>query len=292
MPQPIRRINVAANGINFEVLTCGNGPKFALCLHGFPEHAIAWRWQLPFLADLGYQVWAPNLRGYGQSTRPLSTAAYALNELLADVQSLQQAAGAKHMLLLGHDWGGTLGWYTAALWPHLLEGLVVYNAPHPIRALQSQFEPRQAYRWAYIPALLMPGGPEWLLADGGPYASFKQPTIQMTNAERQLLRSQLAVPGALHAMANWYRAYLSPLSRELREHAHLCQPIQCPVLNFAGTADRVLDISLLAGLETLAPQMNVQLYPNVQHWVNQEVPAHSNAMLAAWLGQTLGKVAA
>mgnify|MGYP003388138355 CR=1 FL=1 len=66
----IRTEMVEANGLNFEVDKCGNSDKLAICLHGFPEHSFSWRYQLPFLAELGYEAWAPNLRGYGGSDKP------------------------------------------------------------------------------------------------------------------------------------------------------------------------------------------------------------------------------
>ena len=60
---------VEANGLRFEVLEEGTGDRLALCLHGFPEHAISWRHQIPLLAGMGYRVWAVNQRGYGRTTR-------------------------------------------------------------------------------------------------------------------------------------------------------------------------------------------------------------------------------
>src|SRR6516162_10565851 len=67
---------VAANGLRFEVLEQGTGVRLALCLHGFPEHAISWRHQIPVLAGMGYRVWAVNQRGYGRTTRPTQVADY------------------------------------------------------------------------------------------------------------------------------------------------------------------------------------------------------------------------
>ena len=61
---------VEANGLRFHVAECGAGERLALCLHGFPELWYSWRHQMPLLAKLGYRVWAPDLRGYGQSERP------------------------------------------------------------------------------------------------------------------------------------------------------------------------------------------------------------------------------
>ena len=45
---------VAANGLRFEVLEQGTGVRLALCLHGFPEHAISWR--IPVLAGMGWSL--------------------------------------------------------------------------------------------------------------------------------------------------------------------------------------------------------------------------------------------
>ena len=76
---------VDANGLRFEVTECGDGDGFALCLHGFPESAFSWRHQLPLLARLGYRVWAPNLRGYGRSSRPTGVEDYRIDRLVDDV---------------------------------------------------------------------------------------------------------------------------------------------------------------------------------------------------------------
>ena len=62
---PIDREFIEANGLRFEVDTCGSGDILALCLHGFPENSFSWRYQLPMLAKKGFKAWAPNLRGYG-----------------------------------------------------------------------------------------------------------------------------------------------------------------------------------------------------------------------------------
>src|SRR5271157_940421 len=111
MDVPIPRTEfIRANGLTFEVTTCGNGDRLALCLHGFPECAFSWRAQLPLLARLGFTVWAPNLRGYGQSSRPRRVSAYAMQNLVADVAGLMDTAGKRSTVLIGHDWGGAIAW--------------------------------------------------------------------------------------------------------------------------------------------------------------------------------------
>ena len=123
---------VEANGLRFEVLEEGTGDKLALCLHGFPEHAISWRHQIPVLAGMGYRVWAVNQRGYGRTTRPTQVADYALPHLVDDVTGLINAASAKSVVLIGHDWGAMVAWCFAAEQRRPLERLVIMNDPHPL----------------------------------------------------------------------------------------------------------------------------------------------------------------
>src|SRR5215831_1058340 len=139
-------IRVAANGISFEVATVGQGDRLALCLHGFPEHAYSWRYQMPLLARLGYRVWAPNLRGYGGTDSPREISAYAPHTLIEDVASLIKAANPKEALVIAHDLGAVLAWTLAVTSQsresrapgasgleqlQLIDRLVVLNLPHP-----------------------------------------------------------------------------------------------------------------------------------------------------------------
>ena len=93
---------VVGSGMTFEVDHCGDGDELALCLHGFPEHSFSWRHQLPVLAEQGFTAWAPNLRGYGNTTRPAKLKDYALDKLVEDVAQLIIASEKKKVLSLIH----------------------------------------------------------------------------------------------------------------------------------------------------------------------------------------------
>ena len=158
---------VDANGVRFEVLEEGSGDRLALCLHGFPEHAISWRRQVPVLAGMGYRVWAVNQRGYGRTTRPTAVSDYALPNLLDDVAALIDASGARSVVLIGHDWGAMVAWCFAAGRLRPLERLVIMNVLHPLcfrAALRRWWQARKSW---YVAFFQMPVLPERLLAANG-----------------------------------------------------------------------------------------------------------------------------
>jgi pimeloyl-ACP methyl ester carboxylesterase len=158
---------VEANGLRFEVLEEGTGDRLALCLHGFPEHAISWRHQIPVLAGMGYRVWAVNQRGYGRTTRPTQVADYALPHLVDDVTALINAASAKHVVLIGHDWGAMVAWCFAAQQRRPLDRLVIMNDPHPLCFRAALKHWRQMRKSWYVAFFQLPRLPERILTMKG-----------------------------------------------------------------------------------------------------------------------------
>ena len=62
-------------------------------LHGWPDSSRVWRHQVPVLAEAGFRVIAPDLRGFGDSDRPEGTAAYRAKLLCGDVVGIVDALG-------------------------------------------------------------------------------------------------------------------------------------------------------------------------------------------------------
>ena len=71
----------------------GEGPLVVL-LHGFPEFWYGWRHQIAPLAEAGFRVVAPDLRGYNLSSKPRGRAEYSLDKLARDVAELIEERGA------------------------------------------------------------------------------------------------------------------------------------------------------------------------------------------------------
>jgi pimeloyl-ACP methyl ester carboxylesterase len=283
---------VAAGGMSFEVLECGAGDRLVLCLHGFPSHAICWRAQLPFLAALGYRVWAPNQRGYGRSSRPPGAGNYTIEKLLADIASIIDASGATSTVLIAHDWGGLLAWFFAARRIRPLEKLIVMNAPHPACAAVAFRKWRQMRRGWYIVAFQIPWLPDLLLRSGRAWlverlmvgASGGRPVF--TADMLAFYRRAAAEPGAVTAMLNWYRGMmLGGLPAELKRGFPV---IDTPTLVIWGDGDAVLDASCLDGLETRISDLTVERLPGVSHWVPEDAPAEVNALIEGFLSERSG----
>lgn len=277
---------VKANGLTFEVDQCGNGEKFALLLHGFPESKFSWRFQLPMLAQLGYRVWAPNLRGYGKSARPKKIADYHIDHLVADVAGLIDAAGAKETLLISHDWGGAIAWHFAIKKVRPLSRLVVMNLPHPA-CLQREFRTwAQLKKSWYIFFFQIPWLPERLLAARGAEAIGRAFTDMASDKSRfplsvtQEYRRSALEPGALRAMLNYYRAALRAGATAMNPSPGL---VDVPTLMIWGENDSALDKATTYGTEAYVKDLTLRYLPGVSHWVQQEAPEKVNAMLAAWL---------
>ena len=236
---------VDANGLRFEVAECGNGDRFALCLHGFPESAFSWRHQLPLLARLGYRVWAPNLRGYGRSSRPGRVADYRMDRLTADVAGLIDAAGARTTLLIGHDWGGGIAWITAIERRRRLSGLIIMNAPHPALFAVGLLRWPQIRRSWYIFAFQIPTLPELLLrrrrarAIAGAFLGMAVDKTRFPADVLEVYRRQALEPGALTAMVNYYRANWGLIRRAPAgtRDERPTGPIEVPTLLIWGEAD-------------------------------------------------------
>lgn len=276
-----RTVFVQANGQRFEVLEAGAGDRLALCLHGFPEHAVCWHHQIPVLVGLGYRVWAVNQRGYGRSSRPAAVADYALSELTADVAALIDASGARAVVLIGHDWGAVVAWSVAALRLRPLERLVIMNVPHPLCFLAAVRRWRQMRRSWYVAFFQLPRLPENLLSrrDGAAIGAILR-GLPIDPAVIATLRRQIAEPGAATAMLNWYRAVLRFGFGNRRA---LARPIAVPTLVIWGENDVALDPVCLDGTDRYVADLWIERLPGISHWVQQHAPDRVNALLSGFL---------
>ena len=279
---------VQANGLRFHVAQCGEGDRLALCLHGFPERWISWRYQMPLLARLGYRVWAPDLRGYGETERPSGVESYAIEPLMDDVAGLIDASGARQVLLMAHDWGGIIAWYFAMRRLRPLERLVILNVPHPGASAKVFRTWKQLRRSWYALFFQIPRLPEFLLTRGGaqPLAGvFRTRTLHPENFPDEVIESYRRAwlaPGAATAMIDYYRALVRG-GGAARQRKLGFPVIETPTLMLWGEQDLALTKETTFGTERWVKDLTLRYLPDASHFVQQDAYAEVNAMLEAWL---------
>ncbi|WP_353200372.1 alpha/beta hydrolase [Sandarakinorhabdus sp.] len=272
-----------ANGLEFACDVAGEGPDVALCLHGFPESRFSWRYQLPVLADAGWRTVAPDLRGYGGSSRPSGKAAYHIDHLVDDVAAMFDALGARRKLLVAHDWGAAIAWVVAMRRAVPLDGLIIMNVPHPtvFGELIAHYWPQRLKSW-YVAFFQIPSLPEFLLRQRRAEAianAFLNMAVNKAMFPPEVLevyRQNALQPGALTAMINYYRANLGLLDE-------VAAQITVPTLMLWGEEDKALDLKLTENYGRHVRDFTLQRFPNVSHWVQQEAPDAVNAAMLAWL---------
>ncbi|MGJ8615555.1 MAG: alpha/beta fold hydrolase, partial [Sulfitobacter sp.] len=95
---------VTLNGQQIAYARGGSGPP-VLLLHGFPQTHMMWHAVAPMLAE-HFTIVAPDLRGYGASSKPHGTENYSFRAMASDPLALMRHLGFEHFHLVGHDRGG------------------------------------------------------------------------------------------------------------------------------------------------------------------------------------------
>ena len=128
---------VYANGIELHYVEHGSGPLVLFC-HGWPESWYSWRHQLQAVGDAGYRAVALHMRGYGKTTQPEDVEAYTISSLVGDVVGSVAGLGESEAIVVGHDWGGPVAWYSALMRPDVFRAVAVlsvpFNPPFPLPA--------------------------------------------------------------------------------------------------------------------------------------------------------------
>ena len=272
------------NGISLHVVEAGpaDGPLVML-LHGFPEFWWAWRHQITPLAEHGYHIVVPDMRGYNTSDAPQGMSHYRLEELSKDMLSLADSFGVDRFRLVGHDWGGVIAWDIAASHPGRIERLVVLDGPNPDLWRREIFRhPTQALRSAYAAFFQIPWLPEKVLSasDFAMLRTILERTAHPGTFSREELDRYVEAwshPGSLSAMLNYYRA----LPR--RSIPHPPRRIQVATLILWGEKDFALGRHVAQSALGLCDDGQLIFIEDATHWLHHEKPERISAELITFL---------
>jgi pimeloyl-ACP methyl ester carboxylesterase len=311
---------IETNGIRMHLAEQGSGPLILLC-HGFPESWYSWRHQIGALANAGFHVVAPDMRGYGQTDAPEAIDQYTLLHLVGDMVGVLDALGAETAVIAGHDWGAPVAWHAALLRPDRFRAVIGLSVPYRPRGkvrpttvmprtkdamfYQLYFQQpgvaeadleadvRASVRGIVLriagEATVPPGGFAMVPLDGGMRARNPAETPAplpgwLTEADVDFYAAEFARTGFRGGL-NWYR--------NIDRNWELLAPfagakVTVPALYVAGERDLVLAFpgaaDFVSNLPTVVPRLRETIMlPGCGHWTQQERPKQVNAAVIGFL---------
>ena len=265
---------VRAAGTSLHVPEAGDpAGEVVVMLHGWPQHFYAWRHVVPLLPP-GLRVLMPDLRGFGWSGAPRGP--YGKEQHAHDLVAVLDALGIERVTLVGHDWGGWIGFLTALRWPDRVRSLlgVAILPPFPSTAAATAREPR---RFAYQPLLATPVLSPLVLRhvrQAVPYALAKA-AARPGGCEPDAVQSYADVlrePGRARASSRMYRTFLRSEVAAVRAGRYV-GPLEVPARLLLGARDPVIRPAMVRGAQEFAPGLEVEVLPGVGHLVPEEAPA-------------------
>jgi pimeloyl-ACP methyl ester carboxylesterase len=272
-------------GLLFDVSVDGpSDAPLVLLLHGFGVSRHFWDAQLTALAAAGYRAAAPNQRGYSARARPdpADHACYRVAHLIGDALQLAKILGPvdQRFHLVGHDWGGSLAWQIADMYPNSLASLTILSRPHPLAFNRALALPdgEQKRRSQHHTRFLSPNAGPDILADD---AKWLRTRLAANGVPPSAIEAHLSVignPDAMEAALAWYRA------RGVRHQP--TGPTKVPTLYIWGDADDTVGRAAaeMTG-EYIAAPYHFAALPGVGHYAADQVPEQVNALLLQHLAR-------
>jgi pimeloyl-ACP methyl ester carboxylesterase len=263
-------------------VTAGEGFPVVL-LHDIPQTSHEWRHVMPWLAAK-YSVIAPDLRGLGDSSRPLE--GYDKKTIANDIRRLLRMLGIGECHLVGHDWGGPVAFALAAHHPELVRRLAILDVVIPGDGADFSQNGRRwhhaLFRTPDLPEALFTGREavilDWFFDNYGYLPGC------IAEADRAEYLRTYVKPGAMRALYAFYRA----LPRDIEDNREILEArgkLQMPVLALGGAKSFGRGLETLESMRRVARDVRGGIVPDCGHWVAEEQPEFVATELRAFFGE-------
>ena len=271
-------------------VTAGSGPPVVL-LHGWPQTWYEWRHVIPALAR-NHTVIAPDLRGLGDSSRPLT--GYDKRTVANDVWRLvTEKLGYRKFGLVGHDWGGPTAFALASQHPEAVERLCIIDVVIPGDGGDfSEGGRRWHHQFHMTPDLpeALVAGRERLYLDWF-YKTFAYFPGAIDEEALDEFTRTYSQPGAMRAGFAFYRN----IAQDAKDNAELLATgfrLPMPVLGIAGGVSyphgRGRGASVEASLNRVATNVRCVVLPECGHFVPEEQPEATSRLLVEFFAGIIG----
>lgn len=265
-------------------VTAGQGPAVVL-IHGWPQTWYVWRDIMPALAAR-YRVIAPDLRGLGDSSRPLG--GYDKKTLADDIWRLaHDILDERRLFVVGHDWGGPVAYALAAQHRDAVRRMAIFDVPVPGDGTPVMFNNRwhHGLHWELdFPEALTAGREDVYL--GFFYRNWgARPDAISEEAQREYLRTYRQ-PGAMRGGFNLYRATPQDVAdnEAFREQGKLTMPI----LVYGAPHGHGRGMAAMESWQRVALDVRGGIAEGCGHWIPEERPDWVVQQLIAFFSEEGG----
>jgi haloacetate dehalogenase len=236
-----RRVLVA-EGVELRVRVGGSGPPVVL-LHGHPRTHTTWYRVAPLLVAAGHTVICPDLRGYGQSSKPPTApdhAPYSKRAMAGDVLELLRQLGVGRTAVAGHDRGSYVALRLALDHPEAVGRLAVLDSV-PIGEALARADARFARAWFHWFFFAEPDRPEAAIA-AHPELWYRGTPEGMGAENHADYRAAVGNPATVRAMLEDYRAGLGVDRAADDADRAVGRRVACPTLVLWSARDDLEDL--------------------------------------------------
>jgi len=220
----------------------GSGPP-VLLLHGHPRTHTTWHRVAPLLAT-DHTVVCPDLRGYGESSKPPTTPdhePYSKRAMARDCLALMRGLGHERFAVVGHDRGSYVATRLALDHPSAISRLVVMDGV-PIGEALARSDATFAASWWHWFFLGQTAKPAERVINADPDAWYGAGPQQLGEENYADYRRAIHDPATVHAMCEDYRAGLGVDRANDDADRAAGNRVRCPVLAIWATGDDLPDL--------------------------------------------------
>ena len=258
-------------GLRMHVAVAGGGEPVVM-LHGWPQHWYEWRHLIASLSKR-YRVICPDLRGLGWTEAP--PGGYEKEELASDILALLDAQELDRVKLVGHDWGGWVGFLICLREPQRVERYLALNIIPPFIPIEAR-NLLSVWRFWYQWVIAAPRLGEWAVrqvAAGNPVFRWVGAGREAwTDEDREIFLGQLLEPERARASVQYYRSFQVREIGPLLRGRYRRRLLRVPTRILFGTDDRVMNPRSLEASKRSADDLSIELVPDVGHFIADERP--------------------
>jgi len=268
------------NGVRLHYLAVGKGDPVIL-LHGYAQTSHMWR---PLIAELAktHRVIAPDLRGFGQSSKPVN--GYDKKTMAQDVHALATSLGIRRAVIVGHDIGLMVAYAYAAQYPNEVDRVVLMDAFLPgVGDWKTVWLLRDLWHFHFYgeTPLKLVAGRERIYFEHfwNDFAADRNHSVP--EADRRFYARAYAQPGAMRAGFEVFRNF----EQDAKDFAQFAETkLTMPMLVLAG--EKASGNFLIEQGRLVNSNVEGDVIKGSGHWLMEEAPRQVIPQLVAFINKS------